>query len=103
MSLATVWQPLDVADVDVIEFDYTLFAAASTITATLATCEVQRGVHATPAAVLLGLPTVVGSKVYQRVQGAGGLADVQYHIRMRAELADGRARVLAGILPITKL
>lgn len=102
-AAAIVWPPLDVADIDLLEFDFSLYCAGIAITATLCTCEVARGVHATPSVVLLGLPVVVGSKVYQRVQGAGGLADVQYHIRLRAELADGRARVLAGILPITRL
>lgn len=102
-AAAIVWPPLDVADIDTLEFDYSLYAAGSAIVSTLCTCEIARGVHTTPSGVLLGLPIVVGSKVYQRVQGAGGVADVQYHIRLRAELADGRARVLAGILPIMRL
>lgn len=93
----TPWPAIDPEDVDVLEFDFSVYAAGSAITAQTVSAQVQRGTHASPQDILLGVPTVSGFKVYQRVSNA--LDEVVYGIRARAVFADGRAHVLAGILP----
>jgi len=96
----TTWLAIDPQDVDVLEFDFSVYSAGSAITSVTVTAELLRGTHATPQDVLLGASVTEGEKVYQRVHQA--VDGVIYKIRARAVFADGRAQVLAGILPCVR-
>jgi hypothetical protein len=98
--LSINWLAIDPEDVDVLEFDFAVYAAGSAITSQSVSAEVLRGVHATPQDILLGAPVPSGDKLYQRVSNA--VAGVVYKVRARAVFADGRAQVLAGILPCVR-
>jgi hypothetical protein len=53
---------------------------------------------ATPGAVLLGSAAILGTKVFQRVQGGVGLCD--YVVRAELTAVDGSVYVLEGVLPV---
>ncbi len=94
------WPSIDPEDIDVLEFDYSVYALLTTITSASAQAEVLRGVHATPGVVLLGPAVINGLKVYQRVSQC--VAGVHYKVRMLASFSDGRAQVLSGVLPCNR-
>ena len=69
-----------------------------TITGTLITCSVLSGTDASPALVLNGAPTVVGSSVLQPFHG--GINGVTYLLRCVATLSSGRILVRSASLPV---
>lgn len=93
-SESVQWPDLDPQDIDIAEFDYSLYANDVGIQSALAEVRVLRGLDASPELALLGSPSVIGLKVYQRIRGR--LPAVHYKLRMRAVLDDGREKVLAG-------
>lgn len=50
--------------------------------------------------MLIGAPVVIGSRVFQRVQG--GIEKNKYHIRCKADSLEGSSFVLSGILPVVR-
>lgn len=94
------WPSIDPEDIDVLEFDFGIYSAGQSAASVAVSVDLMRGAHATPASVLFGAPVISGSKVYQRVHEA--VNGAIYKVRARAEFADGRAQVLAGILPCVR-
>jgi len=85
----------DPGDILTVTFDFT--ADAEAVTSPTITVTVLQGTDATPAAILLGAPTIEGAIVRQRVQaGADGVA------RVPLELPDfaGELRLMEAILPV---
>lgn len=93
-SESVQWPDLDPADIDVAEFDFSLYANGSTLASAVAEVLVLRGADAAPEQCLIGAPSTIGQKAYQRIKGH--LPSVHYKLRLRAVFADGREKVLAG-------
>lgn len=113
MTIDTVLDPLDVAEDDVITFDFSSKAAAgeTSITSIVElSCGVYDGIDPAPANLLYGASQTTGMQVLQGIVGAlafantpGGLQDVQYHIRCVAKMNSGHNRTLACLLPVVRL
>lgn len=113
MTIDTVLDPLDVAEDDVITFDFSSKAAAGeTSIASIVelSCGVYEGVDPQPEKLLYGSSQTSGMQVLQAIIGAqalantpGGQQDVQYHIRCVAKMNSGHNRTLACLLPVVRL
>lgn len=102
MTETARWPSMDVDEIDVVTFG---FGAAlrddESVGSVAMQCEVIRGTDATPAAFLVGAPTVVGARVLQRVQGR--VWPAVYHLRAKATLVpSGRVVVLAADQPVER-
>lgn len=93
-SESVQWPDLDPADIDVAEFDFSLYANGSTLASAASEIVVLRSTDASPELALVGAPTLVGLKAFQRIKGR--LPGVHYKLRLRGVFADGREKVLAG-------
>ena len=102
MTEAARWPAMDVEDIDVVSFGFGgALRDGETVGAVAIQCTVIRGTDATPAAVLVGGPTVLGAAVLQRVQGR--VWPVVYHLRVKATLVpSGRVVVVAADLPVER-
>jgi hypothetical protein len=94
------WPAIDPEDVDVLEFDFRLYAGSASLLAVSMVVEVQRGLHATPQSILLGAAVLNGAVAFQRVSNCA--SGVIYRVRARGSFSDGRAQVLAGSLPCVR-
>lgn len=75
-------------------FDFTKLGTPANPTVEIS---VRKGTDAAPSAVLLGLPAVIGTWVYQRVQG--GVDEVDYAVRCLADIGQDRM-LIDAILPV---
>lgn len=82
----------------VVTFDYTaLLTAISTASVSIA---VDDGNDANAAAMLSGAPSIVGTKVLQRV--INGVDGCTYRLRCTVTKADGSIYVIGNTLPVTR-
>lgn len=77
-------------------FDFTLMGAPS---APVIEVEVIEGADPTPAAILLGSPTIIGSQVFQRI--TDGVDGVDYALRCFATIGSDKL-LLDAILPVRR-
>lgn len=95
------WEPIDVDEVDFVEFDYSLYARGVPIQNVLGIeVSTERGVDADPGQMIVGAPQIGGLIVVYRVRGR--IEGAIYKLRCRVEFADGRVHVLSGVLPVEK-
>lgn len=79
-----------------VEFDFTLLGVP---VSPVIEIEVLEGADATPEAIRLGSPAIIGSKVYQRI--TGGVDEVEYALRCWANVGADRP-LIDAILPIRR-
>ena len=82
-----------------LSFDFTDRLAGAAISGTpAAVSQTWSGVDSNPGAILSGGCAVAGPVVTQKV--TGGIAGVDYRVKVTAQTNDGRVLVLAGILAV---
>ena len=89
------WQPKDPSDVVVVEFDFS--NTASAIDSATVVVAVAGNADTNPSAILVGLPTIAGAVVRQRV--TGGLDGVDYFFEARA-VVGADAFTIDAVLPV---
>jgi hypothetical protein len=75
--------------------------ATATITVAAVSCTVDSGIDAAPAALLLGLPQIVGQEVLQRV--TGGLHGVSYHLECLATDSTGLGHMSQAVMQVLRV
>lgn len=65
------------------------------------TCTTERGIDPTPYNVLVGTPTITGTKIVQFVQG--GVSGVLYRIYLTGTLLDGTIFTFTTFLPVQNI
>lgn len=99
---AELLDPKDVAEIDVVPFNFTrAMTAGETIASAVVTCTVSEGDDPTPQAMLLQAAQLSGKTVLQQV--GGGVAGAVYLLRCEAVFSSGRKLALAGVLPVLRL
>lgn len=88
------FDPKDPAEDVTMEFD---FAAFGTPTSPIVEAAAHSGTDASPSAVLLGSPTVIGTRVLQRARD--GLDGVDYSVRCIAIIGSDTV-LIDAILPV---
>lgn len=92
---------IDLEEVDNIAFEFGgRLLAGETIATSSVGAEAVSGVDATAAAMVQGLPVVVGEDVLQKV--IGKVLGVTYKLRCRAVLSSGRVCVSAALLRVVR-
>ncbi len=80
-------------------FDFsTIIASGETISSAAIVVEVKDGTDPTPSAIVIGSPTISGSRVAQRI--AGGLDGVTYRLEMTITTSLTNVYTLVGDLPV---
>lgn len=94
--------PKDVAEVDVITFDFTLMLNPSeTIASSTTTSEVYAGTDASPSGLLLGSGQTQGFTVLQQIQA--GTVGAEYLIRCTIITSATRTLVLSALLQVIRI
>lgn len=100
MNTLLLWK--DFEEVKVLRFDFSgELEAGQTITLAERNVTLTAGVDATPEALLLGDPLVLGTEVLQRI--TAGAPDATYHIRARATDGSGLVHVMAADLLVVRM
>lgn len=79
-----------------VEFDFTL---AGVPTSPVVEIDVIEGVDASPEAIRLGSPAIVGGRVFQRI--TAGIENVDYSLRCFAQVG-ADTFLIDGILPVRR-
>lgn len=79
-----------------VEFDFVDFGTPSAPDIEIG---VIAGADATPEAIRLGSPSIIGTKVYQRI--TGGIDEVEYELRCFGAIGQDRV-LIDAILPIRR-
>jgi hypothetical protein len=94
--------PKDVAEVDVVTFDFTLVLnTGETISSAVATSEVYAGTDALPAGFLLGAAQIQGLQVLQQIQA--GTVGAEYLLRCTIVTSGGRTLVLSALIQVIRI
>lgn len=88
--------PKDPTEIIYVGFDF--LELTDTPSAPAVAIELVKGTDATPSAMLSGSPSIVGTKVYQKI--IGGVDGCTYNIRCTASAPDGSKYVLADQLHV---
>ena len=94
------WFAIDPDDREPLEFNFSLYSGGLPVDSATVEVELMRGSDPTPSNVLQGSLVISGAVVYQRVHQA--VNGAIYKFRCRGVFTDGRAKVLAGILPCVR-
>lgn len=98
-QIDNVWDYKDPEETITGTFDFSRDIGTANITGTPATSiAVQHGDDPAVASVINGSPQVAGSFVLQSYKV--GVRDVDYYVRCKAALDDGRVLVLAATMPV---
>jgi hypothetical protein len=93
------WSPKDPDEILPLGIDLEpLLASGETLLVVASAMRVERGTDATPSAMLLGSPTIVGTTVQQWVQG--GVLGVSYRLAFTADTSLGKRIVESGGLRV---
>lgn len=101
---STRLDPKDVAELDVITFDFTaVLNTGETITSSSVAVEVYAGTDASPSGLLLNTAQTQGAKVLQAIQA--GVVGVEYLLRcsVTTNAATPRTLVLSGLINVIKI
>lgn len=93
--------PKDPQEIKTIKFLFDRELNGATASGAVATATVYKGVDASPAAVILGAPTVVGTEVHVRMQA--GLEGVTYKLRVALTDNVGNVHVATELVLVQTL
>lgn len=93
--------PKHPGETKVVRFSYSKdLEATATLASAVVSCSVDSGTDAAAAAVLVGLPQMLGQEVLQRV--TGGLDGVSYHLECLATDSTGLVHASQAVMDVRR-
>ncbi|MBK9440730.1 MAG: hypothetical protein IPN53_05185 [Comamonadaceae bacterium] len=93
--------PKDPQEIKLIKFAFARELGGATAATATATASTHKGVDASPAGVILGAPSIVGTDVYVRMQA--GLDGVVYKLRVVVTDTAGNVHVATELVAVQTL
>jgi hypothetical protein len=91
--------PIELDEIKLVKFNFLDEAGeGAVLSSPSVVCTTHKGVDAGPAAVLVGVPTVVGSEVHQKIQP--GIVGVTYKLRATVMDSAGLKHGMTGYVAV---